>query len=32
MAREYAAILKAWIELNITHPKPTFLGDPEPIE
>lgn len=30
--REYGADLKAWLQLNITHPNPKFLGDPIPIK
>jgi len=30
--REYGADLKAWWQLNVTHPAPKFLGNPLPIK
>lgn len=32
MWREWMARCKAWVELNLTHPLPTYLGETIPIE
>ena len=30
-AREVAACIRAWLDVNLTRPRPHFLGQPEPI-